>query len=128
MSKKYFDALGVSNLVGTRTREIEVPDQDGAVVIVREISAQDFTELGARYAQPGKTEITGEEFAKLYPDIIARCVLDGDKNPVFTAGQARQIKFEYLEWMTSLAMAALELAEIMVIDKDKDEDSTEKNA
>jgi hypothetical protein len=127
MSKKYFDATGVSDLLGIRTKEVPVPGQDGAVVVVREISAQDFTVLGSRYAQPGKTEITGEEFAKLYPGIISRCVLDGEGNPVFTEGQARRIKFTHLEWMTGLALAALELAEIVVTDENGEGDA-EKNA
>ncbi len=124
-SKKYLTALGVPDLMGIRTKEIPVPGQD-SVVIVREISAQDFTELGSRFVQSGKTEISGEEFAQLYPGIIARCVLDGDSNPVFTEGQARRVRFEYLEWMTTLAMTALQLADIAVTEDEEGE--PEKNA
>lgn len=126
MSKKYFDATRVTDLLGIRTEEMEVPGQDGAVVIVREVSAQDFTEIGARFAQVGRTEISGEEFVQLYPDIISRCVLDGNGDSVFTKGQAARIRFEHLEWLTSLAMKALELADITVSGDDEDE-SAEKN-
>lgn len=125
MSKKYFDATRAVELIGLRTKEVEVPGEDGAFVIVREMTAMDFAELGARQVANGEMVAVEENFVKLFPDIIARCVLDGDKNPIFTPGQVSMISAEYTEWLTTLAMTAVELSGLTVVESD--ENAPEKN-
>lgn len=123
MSKKMFlNALGVPSLLGLKTEEVEVPGQPDVFVVVRELSAQDFAELGVKFAQEGKTELTAEEIVQMYPGIVTRCVTDGNGDPVFTEGQVRRIRQEFADWMFGLALTALELSEIVV------QDEPEKNA
>lgn len=124
MSKKMFlNAFGVPALLGLRTKEIEVPGQPDVFVMVQEIGAMDLAELGAELSsEENSNVISAVQLARVAPDIIARCVKDGDGNPIFTRGQAQHIKAEYATWAMELVQAALELSEFTVT-----EDEQEKN-
>ncbi len=124
MSKKMFlNALGIPALLGLRTKEIEVPGQPNVFVIVQEIGAMDLAELGAGLSsEENSNVISAVQLARVAPDIIARCVKDGDGNPVFTRGQARCIKAQSATWAMELVQVALELSEFTVT-----EDEQEKN-
>lgn len=123
--KKSPSAIDVMDVMGIRTKKVEWPTNPDIEVEVRELSAQDFAELGVKFAQEGKTELTAEEIVQIYPGIVTRCVTDGNGDPVFTEGQVRRIRQEFADWMFGLALTALELSEIVVKD---DEEQPEKNA
>ncbi len=130
--KMYLNKLGIPALLGMRTKDVEVPGQPGVFVVVRELSAMDMTELGTPLAAAGnmQTNADGEKtispdaMVKLYPAIIARCVVDYDGNPVFTEGEASRISYQYMEWITELVMTAMQLGGII---PDDDEEQPAKN-